>query len=257
LGAFTREINERPWRDVLATWWPRLLPGSVASATHSLIRTGHAVRALLRQETQPRLNELAQGLAYWAGRWQPLPGAGSPHGELAVDTALSRLPHLPDSPDNMDSRLTEFATLPGWPAAVEAACGPAQTSDVPDAVDSIVDAAVVSYVRNGYGDPIMLVHAATAPAALRAMLADLPEELWRISYDAAWAMTAAVTAMYAPEEPDRTAVEASTTGAEALERALDNGDEHVIKFTDVAVLAHERGSELALEAASRADVLMR
>lgn len=44
---FGRELDERPWREVLAEWWPRLLPGIAASATHPVIRTGHAVRTLL------------------------------------------------------------------------------------------------------------------------------------------------------------------------------------------------------------------
>jgi hypothetical protein len=43
----TRQMAERPWRDVLATWWPRLLPGIAAGATHGVIRTGHAARTLL------------------------------------------------------------------------------------------------------------------------------------------------------------------------------------------------------------------
>ena len=28
---------EAPWRDVLARWWPRLLPGLAATATHGII----------------------------------------------------------------------------------------------------------------------------------------------------------------------------------------------------------------------------
>lgn len=42
LAFFDRSLAEEPWTDVLSTWWPRLLPGAVASATHGLIRTGHA-----------------------------------------------------------------------------------------------------------------------------------------------------------------------------------------------------------------------
>src|SRR5262245_2452002 len=29
---FGRELGERPWREVLNSWWPRLLPGVVAAA---------------------------------------------------------------------------------------------------------------------------------------------------------------------------------------------------------------------------------
>jgi hypothetical protein len=46
-GYFRREVTAQPWRAVLGTWWPRLLPGVAAAATHGVIRVGHAVRALL------------------------------------------------------------------------------------------------------------------------------------------------------------------------------------------------------------------
>jgi Questin oxidase-like len=78
LDYFDRELAGAPWRDVLARWWPRLLPGIAAGATHGVIRVGHAVRALLDTETKPRVAELGHGLAYWAARWQPIspPGTG-------------------------------------------------------------------------------------------------------------------------------------------------------------------------------------
>jgi hypothetical protein len=31
-------VAERPWREVLATWWPRLLHGIAAGATHGVIK---------------------------------------------------------------------------------------------------------------------------------------------------------------------------------------------------------------------------
>ena len=33
---FAREFGEHPWREVLNVWWPRLLPGVVAAATHGV-----------------------------------------------------------------------------------------------------------------------------------------------------------------------------------------------------------------------------
>ena len=71
-------MKAAPWRDVLQRWWPRLLPGAVASATHCLIRTWHAVRALREAVTAPRVDELAQALGYWAARWHPLPAVFAP-----------------------------------------------------------------------------------------------------------------------------------------------------------------------------------
>ncbi len=58
---------------MLATWWPRLLPGVYGGAAHPLIRVGHAVRTLLTDgENAPRRTELAHGLGYWAARYRPV-----------------------------------------------------------------------------------------------------------------------------------------------------------------------------------------
>ena len=43
---FAARLDEQLWTEVLATWWPRLLPGIAAGSTHGVIRVGHAVRAL-------------------------------------------------------------------------------------------------------------------------------------------------------------------------------------------------------------------
>lgn len=54
------------WRDLLLQWWPRVLPGLAASATHGVIRTAHAVRSLRDAGTEPDAllaDELAQALA--------------------------------------------------------------------------------------------------------------------------------------------------------------------------------------------------
>jgi len=63
-----RDADEMPWRALLQRWWPRLLPGLAASATHGVIRTAHAVRALRLAGDGPDpmlVDELAQGLGFW------------------------------------------------------------------------------------------------------------------------------------------------------------------------------------------------
>ena len=81
LAHFDRELRERPWREVLGPWWPRLLPGIAAGATHGVIRVGHAVRSPREAPESPeRLAELGQALGYWAARWQPVPGLDRPTG---------------------------------------------------------------------------------------------------------------------------------------------------------------------------------
>jgi hypothetical protein len=66
----TRQMAERPWRDVLATWWPRLLPGIAAGATHGVIRTGHAARTVLAGDESPAASRWLR-CALRTGRTRP------------------------------------------------------------------------------------------------------------------------------------------------------------------------------------------
>jgi Questin oxidase-like len=74
----------RDGRDaVLRAALPALLPGVAAAAFHGAIRTAHAVEAAHE-------GELANALAYWAWRWQPL--APVPRGtEMPFDEWCERL----------------------------------------------------------------------------------------------------------------------------------------------------------------------
>ncbi|NJP83046.1 hypothetical protein HCK01_38270, partial [Streptomyces sp. AA8] len=105
------------------------------------------------------------------------------------------------------------------------------------------------YATHGHGEATMLVHAATAPNAVLRSLPALPRTLWVPSLHTAWQASAAVTAMYAPEQPVAAACAGSVPAGEVLQRALEHGDEHVIKLTDTAL---DVGDEQALAAALRA-----
>ena len=236
IAFFERAMREEPWRDVLATWWPRLLPGIAAGATHGVIRVGHAVRALLDEETEPRIAELGQGLAYWAARWQPIAPAGrGPYRSTDPRSALDAVPRVPDQRFGIRNRLAQLAELPGWETAAAAVPG-GESEPVRCRLEGIVAAAVLRHGTHGYRNAIMLVHAATAPAAVLRTLPALPVFLHQPSLDAAWAAAAAVTAAYSP------AVAAPLTGSssspgDAMQRAADSGDAHAIKFADTAIEA--------------------
>ena len=75
---FADELQEAAWPEVLDRWVSRLAPGISASATHGVIRVGHAVRGLVAAGTNEsgalRRRELADALASWAYAYQELPG---------------------------------------------------------------------------------------------------------------------------------------------------------------------------------------
>jgi len=254
LALFDRELTERPWADVLVTWWPRLLPGSLASATHGLIRTGHAVRALREEETAPRRGELAQALGYWAARWLPVPGAGRPAGDRRPGAALDGLPVL-DAAGGVRTRLAALGERADWGPAVRALTPAPAPADVLPALEQLVDAAVERYGRWAAGSPVMLVHAATAPRAAALVLPSLPQALWADTYAAAWSTAAAISAAYRSPHPLPDPPAGASVG-ELVERAAAHGDEHVLKLAEVAVEAAGRGVPTAVGAGLRAVALV-
>ncbi|WP_329615680.1 questin oxidase family protein [Streptomyces brevispora] len=225
---FERETADRPWREVLAEWWPRLLPGIAAGATHPVIRVGHCVRTLLASgENAPRVAELAHGLGYWAARHQPLPPltalAPAPTADAAA--ALDAVDRLPDQNGGIRERLGQLTGFPRWPGR------PVTDPDL---------------ARTRLQE---LVHAATAPDAVLRTLPALPRELWAPSLGAAWAAGAAVTAAYFPAQPaGYPAAPDGLTPEEVFAQAAAHGDDHTIKFTDTAL---DVGGPAALAAALR------
>ena len=242
----TGQMAERPWRDVLATWWPRLLPGIAAGATHGVIRTGHAVRTLLAGDESPAATaELAHGLAFWAARSRQVPGVTAPSGQLRPGNALDAVPRIAEQAGPIRLRLGRLADLGGWTesvAALRPAAGPDQARDL---LAELVTAATLRYLSYGHGSPVLLVHTATAPNAVLHTLPALPREFWIPSLTAAWAASAALIATYAPtagrpRDQMPAAPAADDPVSDILDRACDHGDEHVIKFSDTAAEAYAR-----------------
>lgn len=248
IAYFGRETGERPWRDVLAEWWPRLLPGMYGGSTHPVIRVGHAVRTLLTTPaTEPRVAELAHGLGYWAARHHPVTGITllpSGNGTAPAAHALDSVEPIQErETGGFSARLGRVAGLPAWAAGVS------DPDEAHRALTELVRAATHRYATHGHGEATMLVHASTAPNAVLRALPALPRTLWAPSLHAAWTASAAVTSMYAPQAPVTYTAPGTFAPEEVFERALAHGDEHVIKFTDTAL---DVGDERALAAALRA-----
>lgn len=259
----SRQVTEQPWRDVLATWWPRLLPGIAAGATHGVIRTGHAVRTLLAEdESAAAVTELAHGLAYWAARARPVPGVTAPSGIRSPAEALDAIPRIAEQRGPIRARLARLTSTPGWTDAVTGLAPAATPGQAADMLAELVTAATLRYLRDGASSPVLLIHAATAPNAVLHTLPALPDELWAPSLTAAWAASAAITATYAAQaaSPAVHRPVPPTAGdpvTEILDLAVRHGDEHVIKFSDTAAEAYIRsGNPGTLAAAVLASQLI-
>lgn len=254
---FRHELTERPWQEVLVEWWPRLLPGIVAGSTHGVIRVSHAMRTLsgtARAPARQTLDELAHGLAFWAARYRELAGMVAPQGTLTPQQALPAVTRLKDQSGFIAHRLDRLERSPGWTASLRALEPAASAEEVPARLESLVDSAAKAYLGLGHGSPVLLIHAATAPNAVRHVLPVLPTEQWLPSLAAAWAALVAVVATYAPARPAPCAEivqrHPELTREDALQRAAEHGDEHVLKFADTAVESYDRTGDPELLAAT-------
>jgi Questin oxidase-like len=257
------QLAEAPWRDVLARWWPRLLPGAAAAATHGIIRTSHAARSLAsvgETDDAVRSDELARALAYWAASYVELPGAARPRGTLNVAAAIRALPVLDEPADGglIAARLESgLARLPGLSSAVAALRPPADADAGRDLRDLAGEFTRI-FLAYGRRQPITFLHAVTAPVAAYSALPSLPSALARPTYDALWQVGAALYAVHAGTVTPEPLPTAAPPDAEDLKgRAVATGDEHAIKLTEACLRLHtETPDPVYLHAAARASALL-
>jgi hypothetical protein len=257
---FRAQMTEQPWQDVLASWWPRLVPGLAAAATHGIIRTSHAARSLAAAETPTaeRQHELAWGLAYWAASYLQLPGIPRTAGTLDLGAALQGLPLASRPPARgmiTEALATGLAGEQRFGPAVAALRPPADV-----AADLLAFGREFTRIFLAYGGerPIALLHAVTAPVAARSVLPLLPDAVARPTYDALWQVGAGLYAVYAGGvTPRPLPASAPPSRDEVADRAVANGDEHAIKLTEACLrLNAEVPDPLFPHAAARASELL-
>src|SRR3984957_8633063 len=257
------QLAEEPWRDVLARWWPRLLPGVAAAATHGIIRASHAARSLAgagEAGDAERRDELARALAYWAASYVELPGGARPDGTLNAAAAIRALPLLDGPPpgDLITDRLKNgLPRLPGMHDALAALRPPAGTDTGRDLRDLAGEFTRV-FLGYGRGQPIVFLHAVTAPVAAYSVLPLLPRQLARPTYDALWQVGAALYAVHAGGvTPEPLPASSPLAPDDLADLAVATGDEHAIKLTEACLRLHAETPDPAfLHAAARASGLL-
>jgi hypothetical protein len=199
---FEREIAEHGWRDVLATWWPRLLPGMIGGLTHGLIRTAHAVRGVAGAQPPSalQLRELAHGLGFWAAVFSPLPR--DPHSAGLAGRLLS-------------------------------------PEDVQTALSDLTSSNAGTYAASWPQHPVPLVHTITAPAAVRLVLPSVPADAHDASYRAVAQVVRTLASQFAarplsPGAPPAEPVSGEFTPETLKAEAVSVKDEHAIKLAEAA-----------------------
>lgn len=229
---FRKQLAEKPWREVLGQWWSRLLPGLPAGGGHGVIRTGHAVRALTEQQTPERIEELARGLGYWAARFQEVPGTQRFAGHRDLADAWSAIPKLSTDQgigEILRIRLEALTLNADFGREVDNVGPP---TDPHHAISLVTRLAAHSYLTDDHHKHMGFVHALTAPAAVRLVLAELPSELHLPSVAAAWQFSAAIRSVYGTGERQPLSTIAVQDYETLTDRAIATGDPHAIKYVE-------------------------
>lgn len=234
---FSAELESAPWRESLDRWIPRLAIGTMAAATHGLIRTAHAVRSLAAEETsRERRAELASGLAYWAARYQAVPGTPTQVPPRLPSDALADVPIFPTHlrkprPTSIFSAVAELDDFPPFAKVIDLA---APDDDLAGWISDLTATMAGLYLENAGPASIPYVHSVTAPSALRMLMPHVSLATAQIAARYAWQACAAIHsrghyphAVVMPERPP--------SMEDLIDRAVFSGDEHAIKFTEACL----------------------
>lgn len=251
IAFFGRELSERPWPDVLDEWIAVLAPGIIASATHGVIRTGHAARSLAGGETPLRRHELAEGLGYWAARYALLPGTPSPSTQaLLPSQAVARLELLPEDRRVMRNTITnglsplrEFAPFAGAIDLVDS------TGDGSAFLSDLTETFARVYLAN-HKLVIHFIHAVTGPSAVRLLAPYLSDDTAALALRYAWQASAALYSAFATAPP-ATVEPHDYDWDDIIDQAVATGDEHAIKFAEACLREHKLNPSPAFPAAAR------
>lgn len=269
---FDQELSGNQPNVILDRWVARLAPGISSALGHGLLRTAHAARAVARQSTQPRIAELAQGLAYWASRYQQLPTVASTVTQTqAVKRALSALSLVP--------RLTATDRSASLPKIIVETARQADFATVPEllSLDTDIPAFLTDLVttlarlysdnidREDAANPVIdltFVHAITTASAVRLFLPYVSTETARSLLQPLWVFSAAIYSAFSqvsagesesthPPEPEPGVGEVGGRFGELIDEAIVGENEHGIKFTEVCVREVRAGAPRDLLVLSR------
>jgi hypothetical protein len=219
----------------------------MAGATHGIIRTAHAVRALEAGQSPERLHEFGEGLAYWAARYQELPGRPTGSAGLGVAEALQRVRRIDDS------QRGRFLIFDAVRVLDEERFGDAinlvDPGDTPvDFLNDMTRVFVRQFIANAGTAAIGFVHTVTAPAALRILAPHLSKETTETAMRYTWQACAAIYATYGRSDP-RDPVAGDETQRfdreDLIDRAVATRDEHAIKFTEACLREYALSDDAA------------
>lgn len=240
---FAEELQEEPWRAVLNRWVGRLAPGICASATHGVIRVGHAARSLGDSESPRRVRELADALASWAYAYQELPtNPRAANRALHPHAAIMQVAVVPPERrrflGTITSSLEALSEFPDFASVI----GLIDVSgDANRLVSELTEVFARVYLANTHDilTAIVFIHGVTSVAALGSILPYLDDATARAALRYAWQAGCGLYAAFGSRPAPAGDIEPPRDDADTLvDRAIAHGDEHAIKFTEACLRHH-------------------
>src|SRR5262249_59284171 len=110
----------------------------------------------------------------------------------------------------------------------------------PAAIPALTATSARVYLRHGTShDAIAFVHAVTGPCSLRRMAPFIKPETARAALPYAWQAAAAIYSAFGRPDDKPKSEESKLAPSELSTKAVQNGDAHAIKFTEVMLAEHK------------------
>jgi Questin oxidase-like len=253
---FEDQLREAPWSTVLDQWVSRLAPGISASATHGVIRVGHAVRALDDSETSPRVAELANGLAYWASTYEELPTELSPPPKtMRISDAILKVATVPAEQRKFSGTITSsLQALEGF-AAFAPVIGLANLDGDPSSlISEMTETFARVYVANALDtlSVIVFIHSVTSLGALRTILPHVTDATGLSALRYAWQTGCGLYAAFGTHPiPAKEILPPRESTETLIDMAVVNRDEHGIKFIEACLREYSLNASPVYLAAAR------
>lgn len=240
---FRRQLKDDSWQNAIDKWVPILAPGMMAGGTHGIIRTGHAVRSLTRQESQIRLDELAEGLSYWASSFIRLPGVRDVAvGSLRPPVAIDKVPVVPKEELGryklIEESMQALELLPAFPKVVDEIDVSGSYSEF---LSELTETTAACYLQNAtsIGHAIAFIHTVTAPSMLRVLMPFVSSTKHDDVLSYAWQTAMGLYAVYGQEGRFGGCSAQEEKRDDLIDRAVRTNDEHAMKFAEACLREHD------------------
>jgi hypothetical protein len=250
---FAEELRQAPWPEVLDHWMKRLAPGFSAAATHGVIRVGHAVRSLAENDTPWRRRELGDALASWAATYRELPCSDRlADRPLPPSRAIAKVPVIaPEQRRRLGNITASLAMLDDFSDFAPVIGFLDIGDDLEALLAAMTEVFARIYLANAHDvlSSIVFIHGVTSLTALGGIISFIDKETGASAVRYGWQAGCALYACFGTNAMTEHIVECTEATETLIDRALANGDEHVIKFTEACLRRNALGPSPAYCAA--------